>query len=162
MSSCRGADEFLESPRASRVLPENENDNAVTFAPPLCCRKPLTNSECAVVEGGRESTSSIVRRRLKFSLSHSRLRAARFRSAANAQVNVTQKNNNPSRDGLYIDPAFTPGNAANLVRDLNFDGTIVGNVHAQPLYIEGGPNGPMIIVVTASNNIYALNAIPAR
>ena len=58
--------------------------------------------------------------------------------AANAQVNVTQKNNNPSRDGLYIDAAFTPGNAANLVRDLNFNGTIVGNVHAQPLYIEGG------------------------
>ena len=78
--------------------------------------------------------------------------------AANAQVNVTQKNNNPSRDGLYIDPAFTPGNAANLVRDLNFNGTIVGNVHAQPLYIEGGANGPMIIAVTASNNIYALNA----
>ena len=77
---------------------------------------------------------------------------------ANAQVNVTQKNNNLSRDGLYIDSAFTPGNAANLVRDLNFDGTIVGNVHAQPLYIEGGPNGPMVIVATASNNIYALNA----
>jgi FG-GAP-like repeat/PQQ enzyme repeat len=75
-----------------------------------------------------------------------------------AQVNVTQKNNNSSRDALYIDPGFTPGNAANLVRDPNFDGTIVGNVHAQPLYIEGGPNGPMIIVVTASNNIYALNA----
>jgi hypothetical protein len=77
---------------------------------------------------------------------------------ASAQVNVTQKNNNPSRDGLYIDPAFTPANAANLVRDLNFNGTIVGNVHAQPLYIEGGPNGPMIIVVTASNNVYALRA----
>jgi hypothetical protein len=76
----------------------------------------------------------------------------------NAQVNVTQKNNNPSRDGLYIDSAFTPANAANLVRDLNFNGTIVGNVHAQPLYIEGGANGPMIIAVTASNNIYALNA----
>ena len=75
-----------------------------------------------------------------------------------AQVNVTQKNNNLSRDGLYIDPAFTAQNAANLARDLNFDGTIVGNVHAQPLYIEGGPNGPMIIAVTASNNIYALNA----
>jgi hypothetical protein len=77
---------------------------------------------------------------------------------ANAQVNVTQKNNNLSRDGLYIDPAFTPGNVANLVRDLNFDGTIVGNIHAQPLYIEGGSNGPMIIVVTASNNVYALTA----
>ena len=60
---------------------------------------------------------------------------------ANAQVNVTQKNNNLSRDGLYIDAAFTPANAANLTRDLNFNGTIVGNVYAQPLYIEGGPNG---------------------
>ena len=77
---------------------------------------------------------------------------------ANAQVNVTQKNNNLSRDGLYIDAAFTPGNAANLTRDLNFNGTISGNVHAQPLYIEGGPNGPMVIVVTASNNVYALHA----
>ena len=81
-----------------------------------------------------------------------------FVARANAQVNVTQKNNNLSRDGLYVDPAFTPGNAANLIRDLNFNGTIVGNVHAQPLYIEGGANGPMIIAVTASNNIYALNA----
>src|SRR5207249_11422633 len=77
---------------------------------------------------------------------------------ANAQVNVTQKNNNLSRDGLYVDPAFTPGNAANLVRDLNFDGTIVGNVHAQPLYIDGGPNGPMIIAFTASISIYSLNS----
>jgi hypothetical protein len=77
---------------------------------------------------------------------------------ANAQVNVTQKNNHPSRDGLYVDAAFTPSNAANLIRDLNFNGTIVGNVHAQPLYIEGGANGPMIIVVTASNNVYALHA----
>jgi len=81
-----------------------------------------------------------------------------FVARAYSQVNVTQKNNNVSRDGHYIDPAFTLVNAANLVRDLNFDGTIVGNVHAQPLYIEGGPNGPMIIVVTASNNIYELNA----
>jgi outer membrane protein assembly factor BamB len=77
---------------------------------------------------------------------------------AGAQVNVTQKNNNLSRDGLYIDAAFTPGNAANLMRDTSFNGTIVGNVHAEPLYIEGGPNGPMVIVVTASNNVYALNA----
>jgi len=76
----------------------------------------------------------------------------------NAQVNVTQKNNNLSRDGLYIDAAFTPANAANLTRDLNFDGTVVGNVHAQPLYIEAGPQGPMIIAVTASNNVYALDA----
>ncbi len=76
----------------------------------------------------------------------------------NAQVNVTQEHNNPSRDGVYIDAAFTPLAASNLTRDLNFDGTIVGNVYAQPLYIEGGPNGPMIVAVTESNNVYALNA----
>src|SRR5213596_1033118 len=75
-----------------------------------------------------------------------------------AQVNVTQEHNNPSRDGVYIDAAFTPSAAANLTRDLTFDGTISGNVYAQPLYIEGGPNGPMIIAVTESNNVYALNA----
>jgi outer membrane protein assembly factor BamB len=77
---------------------------------------------------------------------------------ANAQVNVTQQHNHLSRDGLYIDPAFTPANAANLRRDLNFNGTISGNVYAQPLYVEGGPNGAMVIAVTESNNVYALNA----
>src|SRR2546421_5855610 len=76
----------------------------------------------------------------------------------NAQVNVTQQHNHLSRDGLYIDSTFTPANAANLTRDLNFNGTISGNVYAQPLYIEGGPSGPMIIAVTESNNVYALDA----
>ncbi len=77
----------------------------------------------------------------------------------NAQVNVTQYHNHSTRDGLYIDSAFTQSAAANLTRDLNFDGTIVGNVYSQPLYIEGGPSGPMIIVVTESNNVYALDAL---
>ncbi len=77
---------------------------------------------------------------------------------ANAQVNVTQYHNDSKREGLYIDSAFTQSAAANLTRDLNFNGTIVGNVYAQPLYIEGGPNGPMVIAVTESNNVYALNA----
>src|SRR3989440_9668850 len=78
--------------------------------------------------------------------------------AVNAQVNVTQEHNNPSRDGVYVDAAFTPSAAVNLTRDLGFNGMISGNIYAQPLYIEGGPNGPMIIAVTESNNVYALNA----
>src|SRR2546429_5842289 len=77
---------------------------------------------------------------------------------AHAQVNVTQEHNNPSRDGVYIDVSFTLSAAANLTRDLNFNGTISGNVYAQPLYIEGVPSGPMIIAVTESNNVYALDA----
>jgi hypothetical protein len=36
----------------------------------------------------------------------------------------------------------------------------VGNVYAQPLYIEGGPQGrAVIIAVTESNNVYALDAL---
>ena len=77
-----------------------------------------------------------------------------------AQVNVTQEHNHLSRDGLYIDSAFTRSAAANVRRDLNFNGTISGNVYAQPLYIEGGPSGrARVIVVTESNNIYALDAV---
>ena len=79
--------------------------------------------------------------------------------STNAQVNVTQFHNHDSRDGLYVDSAFTPSAAANLTRDMNFDGTIVGNVYAQPLYIDDGPGGrPTIIAVTESNNVYALDA----
>src|SRR5262245_61834311 len=86
--------------------------------------------------------------------------ASAMRSVAGpAQVNVTQFHNNASRDGLYIDSAFTQSAAANLERDLNFDGSIVGNVYAQPLYIEDGPGGKaMIIAVTEQNNVYALDA----
>src|SRR5437868_1551881 len=98
---------------------------------------------------------------MKFSISIFSVVVASLWSAVlptNAQVNVTQEHNNLSRNGVYIDAAFTPSAAANLTRDLGFDGTIVGNVYAQPLYIEGGPSGAMIIAVTESNNVYALNA----
>jgi cell division septation protein DedD len=79
---------------------------------------------------------------------------------ASAQVNVTQFHNHSSRDGLYIDPAFTQSAAAKLRRDLNFDGTIDGDVYAQPLYIDDGPGGrATIIAVTESNNVYALDAV---
>jgi len=78
--------------------------------------------------------------------------------SANGEVNVTQHHNDYMRDGLYLDPAFTLSAASNLTRDLNFNGTIHGNVYAQPLYIEGGPKA-MIIAVTESNNVYALDAV---
>jgi hypothetical protein len=79
---------------------------------------------------------------------------------ANGDVNVTQHHNHLSRDGLYIDPAFTTALAAGLTRDEAFDGAITGNVYAQPLYIEGGPQGrPVVIAVTESNDVFALDAI---
>src|ERR1044071_6211496 len=75
-------------------------------------------------------------------------------------VNVTEHHNHDTRDGLYIDTAFTKEAAAGLKRDTGFDGTIQGNVYSQPLYIEGGPGGKaMIIVATESDNVYALDAV---
>jgi hypothetical protein len=79
--------------------------------------------------------------------------------SVNAAVNVPEHHNHDSRDGFYVDPAFTPTAAAAMKRDLGFSGSISGNVYAQPLYIEGGPGGKaMIITVTESNNVYALDA----
>ncbi len=61
---------------------------------------------------------------------------------------------------MFIDPAFTPSAAASLARDVNFNGAIVGNVYAQPLFVEGGPdNRAKVIAVTQSNNVYALDAV---
>jgi outer membrane protein assembly factor BamB len=78
---------------------------------------------------------------------------------AETAVNITQHHNNSSRDGLYIDPAFTQAAAANVQRDLAFDGTIAGHVYAQPLYLDKGPGGrPAVFVVTESDNVYALDA----
>jgi hypothetical protein len=74
-------------------------------------------------------------------------------------VNVTQHHNHDSRDGLYVNSAFTRSAVAAMKRDPAFNGSIRGNVYAQPLYIEGGPGGrAMVIAVTESNNVYALDA----
>ena len=81
------------------------------------------------------------------------------KSQAQTALNVTEHHNHDTRDGLYVEPAFTPTAAAALRRDLSFDGRIHGNVYAQPLYIEGGLGGKaMLIAVTESNNVYALDA----
>ncbi|MDQ6765758.1 MAG: dockerin type I domain-containing protein, partial [Verrucomicrobiota bacterium] len=77
-----------------------------------------------------------------------------------AAVNVTQHHNHATRDGLFVDPAYTQTAAAAVTRDTNFNGAISGNVYAQPLYVEGGPGGrALVIAVTESNNVYALDAI---
>jgi hypothetical protein len=74
-------------------------------------------------------------------------------------LNVTGHHNHASRDGLFIEPAFTQATAAGLRRDLSFSGAIAGNVYAQPLYVENGPGGrSMVIAVTESNNVYALDS----
>jgi hypothetical protein len=68
-------------------------------------------------------------------------------AGAQVAVNVTQHHNHASRDGLFLEPALTQAAAANLRRDLAFDGTIAGHVYAQPLYLDNGPSGRAAVFV---------------
>src|SRR5215472_8333664 len=62
------------------------------------------------------------------------------------------------RDGHYVDAAMTKAKAGALHIDTSFDGTIMGPLWGQPLYVENGPGGKGIfLVATDSNNVYALD-----
>jgi len=64
-----------------------------------------------------------------------------------------------NRDGVYIQPTFTKAAAAGLTKDAGFHATLVGNVYAQPLFVDGKGGTDLVIVATQSNNVYALNAV---
>jgi hypothetical protein len=71
---------------------------------------------------------------------------------------VLQFHNHVNRDGLFVDPAITTASAATFHRDTTFDGAVVGNVYASPLYVANGPGGKgAFYVVTESNDVYALD-----
>jgi hypothetical protein len=75
---------------------------------------------------------------------------------------VIKFHGNSSRDGFYIDPAMTPANIATMHRDTTFNGAVTGDVYAQPLYVENGPNGnEAFIVATEENHVTALDSAGA-
>jgi hypothetical protein len=72
-----------------------------------------------------------------------------------------QFHKNASRDGLYVDPAFTPGMAsavrARMIVPLD------GQVYAQPLYVTHGPNNrEVFIAATETNHVTAVDACGAQ
>jgi hypothetical protein len=72
---------------------------------------------------------------------------------------VLQYHKSLSRDGLYVDAAFTKASAAKIHRDTTFQATIQGPTFAQPLYFEGGPGSKdLVIAATEQNLVYALDA----
>jgi hypothetical protein len=80
-----------------------------------------------------------------------------------ASASVLEHHGNPSRDGLYVDPAFSDAALATMHRDTTFAGTVVGAVYAQPLYVEHGPNGrEAFIVATEENHLTALDGSGAQ
>src|SRR5262249_46114535 len=67
-------------------------------------------------------------------------------------IEVLQHHNNATRDGLYVEPAFTRAAVAGLHADTGFSGAVSGNVYAQPLLVDG-----KLIVATESNQVSALD-----
>jgi hypothetical protein len=75
---------------------------------------------------------------------------------------VLQHHGNGSRDGFYVDPAFTSLSAGTLHRDTTFAGVVTGSVYAQPLYVENGPqNQEAFVVATEQNHVTVLDATGA-
>jgi hypothetical protein len=72
---------------------------------------------------------------------------------------VLTHHKNPTRDGVYVQPALTKTAVATLHQDTTFKPTgIQGAMYAQPLFVDGQGAGPdLVIVATEANNVYALD-----
>jgi hypothetical protein len=70
-------------------------------------------------------------------------------------ASVPERNNHPSRDGVFVQPTLTKARAATMVRDLSFDGTISGNVFASPLFVDGSPG--VFVIATENNQVSVLD-----
>ncbi|HYB42493.1 MAG TPA: PQQ-binding-like beta-propeller repeat protein [Candidatus Methylomirabilis sp.] len=72
---------------------------------------------------------------------------------------VLQHHKNPSRDGHYVDPAFTPAAAAQLHLDPGFHATLSGPTFAQPLFwaAVNASDRDLLFVATEQNEVSALD-----
>jgi hypothetical protein len=79
-------------------------------------------------------------------------------SAAALADNVVTYHNSLTRNGDYELPDLTLAAAANMHPDTAFNGTVSGNVYAQPLFWHPSGGNAEVIVATESNIVYALDA----
>ena len=71
---------------------------------------------------------------------------------------MLERNNHPSRDGQFVQPALTKSAAAKMAQDSTFNAAYTGAVLGSPLYFSSGPGGKGIfIAVTSGNDVYALD-----
>jgi outer membrane protein assembly factor BamB len=78
----------------------------------------------------------------------------------NLGASVLQHHRTATRDGVYVDPAFTHQAAAAMHRDPTFTATTQGAAYAQLLYVDGGAaGGDRVVVATEENWVYALDAV---
>jgi len=71
---------------------------------------------------------------------------------------VLERNKNPSRDGLFVQPTLTAAAVAKMAPDTGFQATLTGTMVASPLYLENGPGGKgAFYAVTNTNDAFALD-----
>lgn len=73
---------------------------------------------------------------------------------------VLERNNHPSRDGHFLQPALTRAAVATMARDAAFSdaATFAGNMYASPLYLENGPGGTgVFFAATTDNTVVAID-----
>ncbi|HKP56196.1 MAG TPA: hypothetical protein VJV78_05740, partial [Polyangiales bacterium] len=71
---------------------------------------------------------------------------------------VLERNNHPSRSGLFVHASLTKAMASKMALDTNFKATFNGAMWASPLYIENGPGGKgAFFSVTTGNDVFALD-----
>src|SRR5262249_15612543 len=78
-----------------------------------------------------------------------------------------QLHNHATRDGVYVQPTFTTTAVANLHADPGFDGTYAqsgasGAAYAQPLFVDNGGTGDLVIVATEGNYVLAFDAVTGK
>jgi len=73
-------------------------------------------------------------------------------------ASVLERNNHPSRDGYFVQPALTSAAAARMAMDTGFNAVFTGSMYASPLYLENGPHGKgVFFAVTTGNDVFALD-----
>jgi hypothetical protein len=84
--------------------------------------------------------------------------AATGGASGSADQSVLERNNHPSRDGIFLQPTLTKAAAATMAADTGFKATFTGAMWASPLYLQKGPNGKgVFFAVTTGNDIFALD-----
>lgn len=81
-----------------------------------------------------------------------------------ADASVYTMHAHVNRDGFYVDGAFTEAalGSGTIHLDPTFNAAVMGNIYASPLYVQNGVGGKgTFYVVTASNNVYAIDETTA-
>ncbi|MES1165170.1 MAG: hypothetical protein ABUR63_05400 [Verrucomicrobiota bacterium] len=77
---------------------------------------------------------------------------------SSADQSVLERNNHPSRDGVFVQPRLTKAVAATLKLESTFKATFAGNMWASPLYLQNGPGKKgVFFAVTTGNDVFALD-----